>query len=145
MSPDWRARLATLGVIVTVFAAGVVSGVAGDRMLASDAPDLEARVPDRDGDEDRDRDDDRDEDRSESGWVILRVPLSDDQRAQVDSVLAFYRAQVHELTDTYNDAYWSTVQSTREELRGILREDQRIHYDSLLAERDRRRRRGDRD
>ncbi len=139
MNPDLRARLATIGLIVIVFGAGVLAGIAGDRVLGADTDDLIAGVPSTPGEVERTDDDRDDEDRSQGRWIIHRVPLEDDQRVQVDSVLAYYRDQVRGLTDAYNEAYWSAVQSTRDELRGILREDQRVHYDSLLAERDQRR------
>jgi hypothetical protein len=143
MNRDLRARMATAGLIALVFGAGVLAGVAGDRVFGGETDDLMAGVPETPSDGDRARDDGDDEERSRGRWIIHRVPLEEDQRAQVDSVLAFYRDQVHGLTDTYNEAYWSAVQSTRDELRGILREDQRAHYDSLLAERDQRRGRND--
>lgn len=146
MTLDGRARAATFALIALVFGAGVLTGVAGDRIWSAEAPpSAVAGTPDGAGEEDREgRDEDRagdreDEGRSDSRWLIHRVPLSEMQRAQVDSVLGFYRARVRELTDTYNEAYWNAVESTREELRGILRDDQRAHYDSLLADRDRRR------
>jgi hypothetical protein len=144
MNRDLRARMATLGLIALVFGAGVLAGVAGDRVLGAEADELMAGVPETVEQPDHLSDSEEDEeDRSRGRWMIHRVPLEDGQRVQVDSVLAFYRDQVRELTDTYNEAYWSAVQSTRDELRGILRADQRAHYDSLLADRDKRRGRND--
>jgi hypothetical protein len=146
LSSAFRARAATVGILALIFGAGVLSGVAGDRLLGSDTSELQAGVPEGtpprpDMPTTRDAPDAPDARSTEgrSNWLIHRVDLSDVQRVQVDSVLEFYRARIRELTDTYNEAYWGTVQSTRDELRAILDEDQRIRYDSLLARNDRRR------
>jgi len=146
LTPGWRARLATLAVLLLVFGVGVLAGIAGDRFVQRQATDLLAGVPQADGEAASTAESASDEESSSRDrWIIHRVDLSDDQRMAVDSVLGYYRAQVRELTDTYNDAYWSAVESTRDELREILREEQRITYDSLLVENDRRRGRGGND
>lgn len=146
-----RTRAATLGLLLLVFGVGVLAGVAGDRLLSSDpvellaGPPSDTRTP-ADGErEGRKASGDADSAGEEEGEerrrsaIIHRVDLTEVQRVAVDSVLAYYRSQVRELTDTYNDAYWTAVQQTRDELREILDEEQRIRYDSLLAENDRRR------
>ncbi len=143
MSSAFRARAAAVGILVVIFGAGVLVGIAGDRLLGSDTVELQAGVPERpeprpDAPAVRDAPDARSVE-GRSNWLIHRVDLSEVQRVQVDSVLEYYRARIRELTDTYNETYWGTVQSTRDELRAILDEEQRIFYDSLLARNDRRR------
>jgi hypothetical protein len=146
LTPGWRARLATLAVLLLVFGVGVLAGIAGDRFVQRQATDLLAVAPQEDGEAASVSESASDEESpTRDRWIIHRVDLSADQRMAVDSVLGYYRAQVRELTDDYNDAYWSAVESTRDELREILREEQRITYDSLLAENDRRRGRGGND
>jgi len=146
LTPGWRARLATLAVLLLVFGVGVLAGIAGDRFVQRQATDLMAGVPQADGEDPSAAESTSEEESStRDRWIIHRVDLSADQRMAVDSVLGYYRAQVRALTDDYNDAYWSAVESTRDELREILREEQRITYDSLLVENDRRRGRGGND
>jgi hypothetical protein len=146
-----RTRAATLGLLLLVFGVGVLAGVAGDRLLSGDPVELLAGPPsdsgsDAEGErEDRKASGDSESASGEEGEerrrsaIIHRVDLTEVQRVAVDSLLAYYRSHVRELTDTYNDAYWTAVQQTRDELREILDEEQRIRYDSLLVENDRRR------
>jgi hypothetical protein len=138
VTPGWRARLATAGVLALVFGVGVLVGVATDRLVQRQPPELLAGDPPdvEEADEPREAESSG---TTRSRWLIHQIDLTEEQRVQVDSVLGFYRAQVRELTDVYNDAYWSAVQSTRDELRSILEEEQRVRYDSLLVENDRRR------
>ncbi len=156
MNEVTRMRAATLALLLLVFGVGVLAGVAGDRLLAGDSSELLAGpthvTPEERGSgepgtgahDTEARDDDDDDGGERRGRAIIhRVDLADHQRATVDSVLAYYRTHVRELTDTYNEAYWTAVQQTRDELRAILDEEQRIRYDSLLAENDRRRGRND--
>ncbi|CAN5736057.1 hypothetical protein BH23GEM11_BH23GEM11_15660 [soil metagenome] len=140
MTPGRRARLATLAVLLLVFGVGVLAGIAGDRFVQRQATDLMAVTAPTEGETVVTPEDPSEEESStRDRWIIHRVDLSSDQRMAVDSILGYYRAQVRGLTDDYNDAYWSAVESTRDELREILREEQRITYDSLLVENDRRR------
>ncbi|TVP50023.1 MAG: hypothetical protein EA350_01160 [Gemmatimonadales bacterium] len=133
-------------MLLLIFGVGVLAGIAGDRFAQRQSSDLMAGEPEA-GSEAAAGADTASEEASSSRdrWIIHRVDLSPDQRMVVDSVLGFYRAQVRGLTDDYNDAYWSAVESTRDELREILREEQRLKYDSLLVENDRRRGRGGND
>lgn len=150
MSAALRARLVTGGILALVFGSGVLAGVAGDRLLGGDPVELLAGPSPRStelpvdvagGSEDEATDPDAPERRRSA--LIHRVDLSEGQRVSVDSVLSYYRAHVRSLTDTYDAAYWEAVQRTREELRAILNEEQRVRYDALLAENDRRRGRTD--
>jgi hypothetical protein len=141
MTQGWRARLATAGVLLLVFGVGALVGVAADRLMQRQAPELLAGVPSvsPEVEEVEASSESEPSGTSRSRWIIHQVDLTEEQRVTVDSVLGFYRAQVRELTDVYNDAYWSAVQATRDELRSILVEEQRVRYDSLLVENDRRR------
>jgi len=141
MTQGWRARLATAGVLLLVFGVGALVGVAADRLMQRQAPELLAGEPSVSPEAEQVEASPESEPSgtSRSRWIIHQVDLTEEQRVTVDSVLGFYRAQVRELTDVYNDAYWSAVQATRDELRSILVEEQRVRYDSLLVENDRRR------
>ena len=141
MSQGWRARLATAGVLLLIFGVGALVGIAADRLMQRQAPELLAGEPSVSPEVEQVEASPESEPSgpSRSRWLIHQVDLTEEQRVTVDSVLSFYRAQVRELTDVYNDAYWSAVQATRDELRLILAEEQRVRYDSLLVENDRRR------
>lgn len=127
MTVDRRTRAATLGVLLFVFAAGVVVGFVLDRGPAEAAPGEEPRA-----------EAERSHVRGEEGprrVVIDRVDLTDEQRAMVDSVVEHYRARMSELSDEYQVRYRETIALTREAIREILDDEQRARYDSLLAQR----------
>jgi len=75
------------------------------------------------------------------------VGLSAEQKVQVDSIVNEYRQRVRELQDqlqdelreAYTPRYRELLEQTRTEIKGVLSPDQAVAYDSLLAERDRRR------
>ena len=80
--------------------------------------------------------------------------LSPEQKAQVDSIVAHYRQEMRALQDelqaelrqAYTPRYRGLLEETREEIKSVLTPDQRMEYDSLLVEHDRRRdQRRDRD
>jgi hypothetical protein len=129
-----RARLATFGILVLVFGAGLAVGVAVDRQVAAaDAPAATERVPARG--------DSREEGAPrERRMMIERVGLTPDQKVKVDSIVAARADIMAGLQKEYRELYWQIVDSTRASLRRTLTEDQALQYDSLAAENDRRRR-----
>jgi Spy/CpxP family protein refolding chaperone len=133
MKSDSRTRLATLGVLVLVFLAGVAVGFVLDRSPAQAAP----------GEEAMERRDARPHVRGDGEprrFIIDRVDLSAEQRVQVDSVLDHFRHRLSDLTDEYQDEYRETIASARDAVRALLNEEQRAAYDSLLTRNDERRR-----
>jgi Spy/CpxP family protein refolding chaperone len=71
------------------------------------------------------------------------VGLSDVQRAQTDSIYRYYQLEMralHEEFDaTYSSRYREIMSESREAMLGILTAEQRVVYDSLLVDWERRR------
>lgn len=124
MNAGLRTRLATLLVLSVIFVSGGVVGIALDRSLARTAEVTSAEPEETGG-----------EGSTESRWIIDQVTLSPDQRARVDSVLAGFRGDLVELYREFEPVYRERVAEAREAIRAILDDEQRAHYDSLLAER----------
>lgn len=153
-----RARLTTALVLSLVLSAGVVLGVALDRKLESrDVAGEEFRRSDgppgtdrgrgfdsqRPRDPSRDPSEPRDSTHRRPPMVLDQVGLSEDQKERVDSIVGYFRGQMRALHDEFDEAYSTRYrelnQKAREEVRGVMTEDQRLMYDSLQAEWARRR------
>lgn len=130
-----RTRLTTVVVLATVFGAGLLIGLAADRSLgASPAPAETATAAE--GDE-------------EGGTERRRVPMyeqvgpSADQKMVIDSIVQEYRAAMKglhaEFSAAYATRYQALLEETRGAIKGVLTPEQAHAYDSLIAERDRRR------
>jgi hypothetical protein len=138
MTSNWKTRAATGGVLAVIFVAGSLVGAAVDRSSVASVPSFsKAKSGGGDGSASGG---DRDGARGGGArWIIDRVELTPQQRIQTDSVLDDFRTRMNALAEAYNEAYWPLVNSTRDDLRRILTEEQRAVYDSLLAENDARR------
>lgn len=130
MNPETRTRFTTLVVLIAVFGSGIAMGFALDRGIALAAPGAD-ETPAKEGEGEERR-----------GYIIDRLDLPADQRAQVDSVLDHYRGQMAALQDEFEEAFRprsrEVVSQTRAAIRAILNEEQTAAYDSLIAERNRR-------
>lgn len=129
MEPKKRTRLASMAVLFLVLAAGFLLGVAWDRTLVA--------TPSEQGERVRDERDDRE--RGERRLIVDRVGLTAEQKAQVDSIVAYHREQMDAIQDSVAPRFRAVVQATRASIKEVLTPEQRIQYDSLLAEHDRRR------
>lgn len=153
LQPSARARLTTALVLFLVLVSGVLLGVAADRQLeARGVTGQEARRPaDRPGMDERPRGFDprgrsssrdsaegRDPERRRPSLLFDQVGLTEDQMAQVDSIVGFYRVQMRELHEEFNEAYTTRFrelnQQARAEVRAVLTAEQQILYDSIRAE-----------
>lgn len=137
MSETTRLRISATAILVLVFGSGIVVGLALDRAVtpATGAPpDLTTAVV-------TESDEDAEEADAPRGYVIDRVTMEPEQRAQVNSILESYRQQVAEAAEAHRLEYSELAATTREAFRGILTEEQQAEYDSLLdirrAERER--------
>ena len=136
-------RLTTALVLFLVLGTGFVLGLAVDRGLeAAGRPDRasgEARW-DRRGRGPGDRPDSVPSRRRSFLWE--QVGLTEAQRAQVDSIVYRYRSEMRALHEEFDQAYMpryhGVLEESREAIRAILTPEQRIQYDSLLVEHDRR-------
>jgi Spy/CpxP family protein refolding chaperone len=144
-----RTRLAAVLILLLVLLTGSVIGIAVDRRLESRVaaseggwrdeaiPDEGMRSPGEEGGQSTGR----------RRLIVEQVGLTDVQKTRVDSIVTHYRRQMRELQEelrkeletAYTPRYRSLLEVTRNEIKALLTSEQRIVYDSLLAEHDRRR------
>ncbi len=147
MEGGTRTRLVTVLVLLLVLAAGFVLGMAASHQVT--APGLTGEQVGRseEGGDDPERAETGETSGSESGsrrpLLIEQVGLSDVQNTKKDSIVGYYRERMralHEEFDSaYNTRYREIVIETRDALRSLLSDEQRLAYDSLLVASDRRR------
>jgi len=125
-----RTRLLTAAVLVVVFAAGLVMGLAVDESVASGtAGELASEETDS----------------TREGRVPMwmQVGPNESQKASIDSIVVDYRGAMkslhREFNKAYNPRYQALLTETREAIKSVLDPEQRVEYDSLLADWDRRR------
>lgn len=159
LEPGTKARFTTALVLLMVFGAGGILGVALDRQWRSgeEAGDPtraswdrgRREGPGRDydprfGDSPRNRPPGGDSARRRPPMIVDQVGLSERQKEQVDSIVDHFgremRALHREFDTVYSARYREITETTRSEIRGILTEGQRFVYDSLLVEWENRRR-----
>ena len=148
IEPQARTHLVTALLLLLVLSSGFALGVAVDRRLAApgtaEGGEVSAAATGEEGgrrdSEARARGDSTSRGRS---LLVERVGLSGAQKAQVDSIVGFYRHEMRslhvEFDQAYNSRYREILGETREDIRAVLTEQQRMDYDSILAEADNRR------
>lgn len=149
MGQSTRARLTTILLLLLVLATGSVLGIAVDRRLEARAATAEESDPKR---EEGGRKEDSPEARERSSesrrrLIVEQVGLSETQHLKVDSIVSHYRQRMRELEKELEDElrraylprYRELLEGTREEIKSVLTPAQRLEYDSLLMEYDRRR------
>ncbi len=72
--------------------------------------------------------------------IVEGVDLTALQKASVDSLVSFHRERMSALNAEFRPRYRAVIGDLREEIKGVLTDDQREMYDTLLAESDARRR-----
>jgi len=128
-----RTRLTTLLVLVVVFAAGVLLGLAWRGTAPGAAAGNEAvagAAPETTGDSTRTP-------------MYEQVGPTPEQKILIDSIVRNHREamkQLHaEFRAAYEPRYRALIESTREAIKGVLTPEQAAAYDSLLAAWDRKR------
>ncbi|MGM0668695.1 MAG: hypothetical protein ACQET1_03195 [Gemmatimonadota bacterium] len=144
-----RTRLTTILILLLVLVTGSVLGIAVDRRLEARDATGEKVAPGREKDDRQDRPPDAREGPSENRrrLIVEQVSLSEAQHLRVDSIVSHYRQRMRELERELEDElrraylprYRELLEGTREEIKGVLTPAQRMEYDSLLVEYDRRR------
>lgn len=157
MEKRQRTRLASLAVLVVVFGAGLLLGMAWDVGLnATPAADTVAEeVAEARGDEEREGSRDR-----ERGEPLYRQvgELDPAQEAAIDSVVADYRRSMKELHEEFESEYEpaleelkagyrarfeprysAIIEEARAAIQEVLTPQQAARYDSLVTDFDRRR------
>jgi Spy/CpxP family protein refolding chaperone len=129
MEKDARTRLVSALVLAVVFATGAVLGLAVDRSLQ--AGPVQGGGDETVGERERRRP------------MYEQVGPSERQMVAIDSIVDEHRNKMKalhaEFRSAYNPRYQALVEETRQAIKGVLTPDQAVAYDSLLAERDRRR------
>lgn len=132
MEKTSRTRLVTGLVLLLVFGAGVLLGVAVDRSLAAPVEEVERTGGRADDDERRRR-----------GPMYEQVDPSEEQKILIDSIVRDHREAMKalhaEFRAAYNPRYDALITQTREAIKSALTPEQAQAYDSLVADFERRR------
>jgi hypothetical protein len=118
-----KSKAWALGLLVGVLLLGAVAGAAVDRVFLRDAAVTQTR--------DR-RDGDRDRRTRYIDWLTAELRLSDQQRAQVDTIVERNREQVSALWLETRPRFEELQAQLRQQIRGILTDAQSAKYDDLL-------------
>jgi len=133
MGQGTKTRLVTAGVLLTVFGAGVLLGLAADSTLTA-TPASAVPVVSAEGEE---------------GEVEARLPMyaqvgpDADQSVVIDSIVREHRARMdalnREFQEQYDPQYRVIVEETRAAIKQVFTLEQAAQYQELVEERDRRR------
>jgi Spy/CpxP family protein refolding chaperone len=124
-------RLAAGAILAVTFAGGIAVGFALDRGVAQASPDRERGVVDAGPPPP-----------PPNEWIIDRLDLDQEQRMQVDSVIAHYGSVMSDLQREYRPRFNEVVRAANEGVRGAMTPEQVMAYDSLEAAMQERRNRG---
>lgn len=126
-----RTRLATVAIVALVFLAGIAVGAAlypvvgPERASGAVGTPPAGRGERQGGPRGRMR-------------VIDQVELTSEQKAEVDSIVAYHRGKVAELWREMRPRLEAATESTRADIRRILTPEQQARYRSLLADYERK-------
>ncbi len=122
-----RAKVVVGTALALLFGSGVVVGLAWDQTASASTPE-EARTEEPSRDRDRNR-----------GRVVDGVGLSATQDALVDSLAAYHGKRMRSLDAEFRPRYRAVIVDLREEVKGLLTDEQRSMYEVLLEEHDAKR------
>lgn len=123
----FRVKIVAVAALVLFFGSGIVVGMAWDQTASVSTPE-------------ETRDQTRSERRGRRPLIVEGVGLTAFQKTSVDSLVSFHRKRMSDLNEEFRPRYSAVVADLREEIKGVLTDDQREMYDTLLAENDARRR-----
>ena len=126
MKSHSQATLTTVLVLAVVFGSGALVGAAVDGLRGGEAPEEQAREEERESDRRRTP-------------MYEQVGISDEQRVVIDSIMVANRTRVRAERAEYDAAYRAIVEEPRAAILSVMNPEQRVQYDSLLAESDARR------
>ena len=72
--------------------------------------------------------------------MVAKLDLSDEQKAQLDTILEEGRKCMVDINTTYRAEFGKVRNTTRAQIREILTPDQQKQFDEMIAEQDARRR-----
>jgi hypothetical protein len=123
----FRVKIVAVAALVLFFGSGIVVGMAWDQTASVSTPE-------------ETRDQTRSERRGRRPLIVEGVGLTAFQKTSVDSLVSFHRKRMSDLNEEFRPRYSAVVADLLEEIKGVLTDDQREMYDTLLAENDARRR-----
>ena len=123
----FRVKIVAVAALVLFFGSGIVVGMAWDQTASASTSE-------------ETRDQTRSERRGRRPLIVEGVGLTAFQKTSVDSLVSFHRKRMSDLNEEFRPRYSAVVADLREEIKGVLTDDQREMYDTLLAENDARRR-----
>lgn len=123
----FRVKIVAVAALVLFFGSGIVVGMAWDQTARASTPE-------------ETRDQTMSERRGRRPLIVEGVGLTAFQKTSVDSLVSFHRKRMSDLNEEFRPRYSAVVADLREEIKGVLTDDQREMYDTLLAENDARRR-----
>ena len=124
----FRVKIVAGAALTLLFGSGIVVGMAWDQTASASTPE-ETRDETRSG-----------RSRERRPMIVEGVGLTAPQKASVDSLVSFHRERMSALNAEFRPRYRAVIGDLREEIKGVLTDDQREMYDTLLAEHDARRR-----
>lgn len=124
----FKVKIVAVAALVLFFGSGIVVGMAWDQTASASTPE---ETSDETSSEER---------RERRPLIVEGVGLTALQKTSVDSLVSFHRKRMSELNEEFRPRYRAVIADLREEIKGVLTDDQREMYDTLLAESDARRR-----
>lgn len=136
MSQQTRTRLLTAGVLLTVFGAGLLLGLAADTALTATPAAALVSTADVEASEE--------EDEGEARIPMYQqVGPDPDQSVVIDSIVREHRSRIdalnREFQEHYDPQFRAIVEETRAAIREVFSPEQAARYQALTDERDRRR------
>ncbi len=135
MESGLKARLVTAVVLALVFGSGVTAGLAWEPTPGTARTAEPAQAEVQDGEREvRERGD-----RSNRGrrpLLVEQVGLTVDQKAQVDEIVENSRQRMRSLEKDTRPQYRAIIEETRSAIMGVLTDEQRAEYETILAEHD---------
>jgi len=127
MTSVFKVRIVAVAALVLFFGSGIVVGMAWDQTASASTPEETS-------------DETRSERSGRRPLIVEGVGLTALQKTSVDSLVSFHRKRMSDLNEEFRPRYRAVIADLREEIKGVLTDDQREMYDTLLAESDARRR-----
>ena len=127
MTSVFKVRIVAVAALVLFFGSGIVVCMAWDQTASASTPEETS-------------DETRSERSGRRPLIVEGVGLTALQKTSVDSLVSFHRKRMSDLNEEFRPRYRAVIADLREEIKGVLTDDQREMYDTLLAESDARRR-----
>jgi hypothetical protein len=123
----FKVKVVAVAALVLFFGSGIVVGMAWDQTASASTPQETS-------------DETRSERSGRRPLIVEGVGLTAFQKTSVDSLVSFHRKRMSDLNEEFRPRYRAVIADLREEIKGVLTDDQREMYDTLLEESDARRR-----